>query len=307
MARKYLLKDHLEPVPFDKSVPSGESLVEVLSSQEFVDMGFIEPDMQASLKNLASVENTYLDVFPTCLVGSFAVPRKDHLLSDPACFAFYLDERHLVFLDEGETCANILDIITKQGVVKEPTAAHCLFEFMKLLTKNDLSFLADLEDRMEDVEERIISRGLDGANRTMLSFRRKLLRIDTYYQQLVDMSAGIAENENKLLSHEEVRLFRVLQNQAERLLKRSLTLKEYSLQLRELYQAQIDIQQNDTMKFFTVVTTLFAPLTLLTSWFGMNFENMPGLDWNWGYQAIIVVSISIIVVEIIVFKRKHWL
>lgn len=307
MARKYLLKDHLEPVPFNEPVPAEEPIVEVLSSQEFVDMGFIEPDMQASLKNLAAVQNTYLDVFPACLVGSFAVPRKDHLLSDPACFAFYLDEHHLVFLDEGDTCANILDIITKQGVVKEPTAAHCLFEFMKLLTKNDLSFLADLEDRMEDVEERIINRGLEGTNRTMLSFRRKLLRIDTYYQQLVDMSAGIAENENKLLTREEVRLFRVLQNQAERLLKRSLTLKEYSLQLRELYQAQIDIQQNDTMKFFTVVTTLFAPLTLLTSWFGMNFTNMPGIDWTWGYQATIAASVAIIVVEVIVFKRKHWL
>ena len=93
----------------------------------------------------------------------------------------------------------------------------------------------------------------------------------------------------------------------ERLLKRSQTLKEYSLQLRELYQTQIDIQQNDTMQWFTVITTLFAPLTLITSWFGMNFANMPGLDWQWGYQAIIVVCIVIIVVELVIFKRKKWL
>ena len=39
----------------------------------------------------------------------------------------------------------------------------------------------------------------------------------------------------------------------------------------------------------------------------MNFANMPGLDWQWGYQTIIVVCIVIIVVELVIFKRKKWL
>lgn len=307
MAYKYVLKNHLEPIPASEPVAEGTPVVEVLTSKEFVDMSFGAEDMQQSLRNLATVENTYLDVFPSFLIGSFAVPDKAHVLSEPICFAFYLDKTHLLFLDEEDTCARMLHDIAEQNVMKEPTVAHCLFEFMKLLIKNDLSFLADLEDRMEDVEEAIIDRGMEASSRSMLQFRRKLLRIDTYYQQLVDMASGIAENENKLLTHEESRLFLVLVRQGERLLKRSITLKEYSLQLRELYQTQIDLQQNNTMQFFTVITTLFAPLTLLTSWFGMNFANMPGLDWEWGYQAIIVVSLIIIVVEIALFKRKRWL
>ncbi len=307
MARTYLLNNHLEAVPSRSAASDGQPVVEVLSLQELASLDLIEPDLQAALKKLSTVGNTYLDVFPTCLAGSFAVPRKEDVLSNPVCFAFYLDAKRLVFLDEGDTCEKLLDALAKQGTIEKPTAAYCLFEVVKLLTKNDLPFLAALEDRMEDVEETIIDSGMRDANRRMLEFRRQLLHIDTYYQQLVDLAAGIAENENKLLAHEETRLFRVLERQAERLLKRTLTLKEYSLQLRELYQTQIDIQQNNTMKFFTVITTLFAPLTLLTSWFGMNFAHMPGLDLTWGYQAIIVASVAIIVVEIIVFKRKKWL
>lgn len=307
MAHIYLLQNHLEPAPPSTPLDPDQPVVEVLTSLEVSKMPFLSSDMQNSLRSISTVENTYLDVFPHSLIGSFAVPDKEHVLSDPLCFAFYLDATHLVFLDDGDTCVNILDEIASYHIVKQPTVGHCLFEFMKLLIKNDLSFLADLEDRMEDVEESIIDRGMDASSRTMLTFRRKLLRIDTYYQQLVDMASGIAENENKLLSHEESRLFLVLERQAERLLKRSLTLKEYSLQLRELYQTQIDLQQNNTMQFFTVITTLFAPLTLLTSWFGMNFSNMPGLDWRWGYETIIVVSAIIVVIEIIIFKRKKWL
>lgn len=49
-------------------------------------------------------------------------------------------------------------------------------------------------------------------------------------------------------------------------------------QLREAYQSQLAIQQNDLMRVFTIVTVLFLPLTLITGWFGMNFVNMPELQ-----------------------------
>ena len=307
MAHKYVLKDRLEAVPADTPVAEGTPVAEVLTSKEFVDLSFGTQDMQQSLRNLATVENTYLDVFPSFLIGSFAVPNKNHVLGSPLCFAFYLDKTNLIFLDEEGTSARLLDAIASGGVMKEPTVAHCHFEFVKLLIKTDLSYLAQIEDRMEDVEEAILDHNTDAESKSMLVFRRKLLRIDTYYQQLVDMASGIAENENKLLTHEESRLFLVLVRQAERLLKRSQTLKEYSLQLRELYQTQIDIRQNDTMQFFTVITTLFAPLTLITSWFGMNFANMPGLDWEWGYPAIIVACLVLVALELLYFRKKKWL
>lgn len=307
MAKKYLFRPHLTPVALNEPVKPDDQVVEVISSEEFASLGLGDAELQDALRALSTVENTYLDVYPESLIGSFAVPDKHHVLSDPLCFAFYLDKLHLVFIDERDTCVKLLDVIAQQQVVKRPTVAHCLFEFMKLLVKDDLVFLADVEDRMEDVEEQILDRCGNVANRKMLGFRRRLLRIDTFYQQLVDMAGTLGDNENKLLSHEESRLFQSLEKNVERLLKRSQTLKEYSLQLRELYQTQIDIQQNETMQWFTVITTLFAPLTLITSWFGMNFANMPGLDWEWGYPAMIVLCVVIVAVELVIFKRKKWL
>lgn len=59
--------------------------------------------------------------------------------------------------------------------------------------------------------------------------------------------------------------------------------------MREAYQSQLEIQQNDLMKVFTVVTTVFLPLNLITGWYGMNFGDMPELSWHYGYGSIIVV------------------
>ena len=47
------------------------------------------------------------------------------------------------------------------------------------------------------------------------------------------------------------------------------------MQLREMHQTQVDIRQNEIMKFLTIVTTIFMPLTLIAGWYGMNFTYMP--------------------------------
>ena len=78
-------------------------------------------------------------------------------------------------------------------------------------------------------------------------------------------------------------------------------------QLREAYQSQLAIQQNDLMRVFTIVTVLFLPLTLITGWFGMNLTVLPGLDWPYMAATIITLALVMIVVMVLFFKRKRWL
>ena len=93
----------------------------------------------------------------------------------------------------------------------------------------------------------------------------------------------------------------------ERYLNAVQSLRESVAQLREAYQSQLSIQQNDLMKIFTVVTAVFLPLTLLAGWYGMNFANMPQLQWKYGYPAVILVSVGIVAALVIYFKKKKWL
>ena len=60
------------------------------------------------------------------------------------------------------------------------------------------------------------------------------------------------------------------------------------------------------MQFLTVVTTVFLPLTLITGWYGMNFQNMPELSSPWGYPIVFMVSLAILLIEIFFFRRKKW-
>lgn len=59
------------------------------------------------------------------------------------------------------------------------------------------------------------------------------------------------------------------------------------------------------MRFFTVIATIFLPLTLVVGWYGMNMD-MPEYKSEYAYPVVIIVSIVIVVASIAYFKKKKW-
>lgn len=127
-----------------------------------------------------------------------------------------------------------------------------------------------------------------------------------YYEQLEDMGEDLQEGiftpPDDKISH----LFGLFVNRAGRLSADVPMLKEYSMQLREMHQTQVDIRQNPIMKLLTMVTTIFMPLTLITGWYGMNFTRMPELNAPFGYAVICIISLLIIALEFWLFYIKKW-
>ena len=140
----------------------------------------------------------------------------------------------------------------------------------------------------------------------IILFRKELIRRKRYYEQLTDIFENLKIDDEKLLSHDAKRHFAILQSRAEKLCSTVMNLRDYVTQMREAYQSQVDIEQNQLMKYFTVITALFLPLTLLVGWYGMNFTNMPELTWKYGYASIIGLSILICTGMILWFKKKKW-
>ena len=68
-----------------------------------------------------------------------------------------------------------------------------------------------------------------------------------------------------------------------------------------------NIEQNQVIKIFTVVTVIFMPPTLIASLYGMNFVHMPELDWLGGYPFAIGLMIFSSLGFLWWFKRKKWL
>ncbi|NIT36412.1 MAG: magnesium/cobalt transporter CorA [candidate division Zixibacteria bacterium] len=75
----------------------------------------------------------------------------------------------------------------------------------------------------------------------------------------------------------------------------------------DLYLSTVSNRMNEVMKVLTVIATIFIPLTFIAGIYGMNFQFMPELSWNWSYPLVWVVMAAVAVTMLIFFKRRKWL
>jgi magnesium transporter len=69
----------------------------------------------------------------------------------------------------------------------------------------------------------------------------------------------------------------------------------------------ITTEQNQIIKLFSVMGVMLMPPTLVASIYGMNFRNMPEVQWEWGYPMALLLMFLAALIPFVYFKRKGWL
>lgn len=77
--------------------------------------------------------------------------------------------------------------------------------------------------------------------------------------------------------------------------------------IQTIFANQINIEQNKTIKLFTVATVAMMPATLIGTIYGMNFKFMPELQWTWGYPLVVGLMIVSVILPVVFFKKKGWI
>ena len=303
----FAIEETLKEVDRKELKKSGKQFVAVLSFEEWkenkdsFEMGIdIEPD-------LSEIFLTKAEVNYDSLTGSFAIPDRKNPSGDDLKFAFVLDEKGVVFIDDNDTALNIIKGVQRTKKWKLPSLERFLYDFLDQIVIDDLRLMENYENELDSMEQSIIDGEENLPSGRLNDIRSDIRYLRIHYEQLMDLAAEFEENENGFFKIENLRYFRLFINRAERLHEQSMSLRDYTMQLRDRYKAHLDLKQNRIMTVLTVVTTIFMPLTLIVGWYGMNFRYMPELDSRWGYPVTIAVSIIIVVVSLLFFKKKKWL
>ncbi len=83
--------------------------------------------------------------------------------------------------------------------------------------------------------------------------------------------------------------------------------REMLSDLLDIYLSSVSNRLNEVMKVLTIIATIFIPLTFISGVYGMNFTNMPELDWRWGYFSVLVFMGIVGLALLYYFRRKKWL
>lgn len=303
----YLISETLSEIPKEQIKSAAAQYVAVLSSREWAlmkdsfDMGIdIEPDISA-------IHSTKAEVNFDSLTGTFSIPDRKQLSGCNKTFAFALDEKGIVLIDDSGEAQKLIEEIRRTKKWRLPSLERFLYDFLEQIIAHDRELLEDYESRLDSLEERIVSKGDEVIAEQINMIRGEIRNLRVHYEHLLDFSQELEENENNFFKHDNLRYFRLFSNRIERLRDSTIAIADHTVQIRDVYNAHLEIKQNRIMTILTVVTTIFMPLTLIAGWYGMNFRYMPELDAVWGYPVIIIVSILIVVGSLLFFKKKKWL
>lgn len=83
--------------------------------------------------------------------------------------------------------------------------------------------------------------------------------------------------------------------------------REMLTELQNIYISGLSLKMNDIMKFLTMFSAIFIPLTFIVGVYGMNFEFMPELHEHYAYGIVWAVMICISFTMIIYYRHKKWL
>lgn len=283
--------------------------IEVISMEEF-EQAFLRFYNRSFRSAQHHIRFCKAELLVNAVTGTLAIPHKRKLSEEKTTFAFCITENRLILIGVQKTICGILDEIQNSG--REMTDLSSpylvLFDLLEYFICDDMIYLLDLEKKLARLEEMLLEDNEDpvSVNRAILTYRKMLANLGAYYDQLSDMGAVLEQSGLERGVERERILYNLFTSQAARLRSTVQLLKEYSLQLCELHQSQIDLRQNQIMKILTIVTTVFMPLTLITGWFGMNFDDMPGLQHGFFYVTCLL-CVGIIVIEIWYFRKKKWM
>lgn len=207
-------------------------------------------------------------------------------------------------IDEDDSCKDMFeDAIGRFN--QNASMEKIIFGILERLLANGNKSIEMYENKIMAMEQNLVNGKINQSlNRDIFNLREDLSLLKNYYEQLLDIGEELQENENELFEENDLKYFRIFAIKSERLSNNTQELSENLIHLREALDATLNYSLNKIMKVFTVVTTIFLPLTLIVGWYGMNFEYMPELGWRYGYLAVIILCIIVVGGCLIFFKKK---
>lgn len=284
--------------------------VEIMTKQEFAAKYNKLVRDHLLMRSMEKVQHCKADVLPDCIIGTILMPIKSNLQAEKIGFGFYLDKAKLIFVDDSGEVERMFEGFEQRQILDKAYVAHAFYEFLDYMVLEDAEFLDQYEESLSAKEDEMaenVNEIPKDFNQFVLGTRKDLMALRTYYKQLVDMGYSLEHCQSEAVSEADCALFAIFADHVQRLFSDAETLREYTLQIRDMYQAKIDVRQNKVMQFLTIVTTIFMPLTLITGWYGMNFRIMPELQWTYGYAGVILLAIALIIAEVVIFKKNRWL
>lgn len=230
------------------------------------------------------------------------------ILIEQVCFI--LGKKYVITFQEqfGDVFQSVRDRIRQDGSrLRKRKSDYLLYALMDVILSNYFIVLEKLEDKIEDLEERLYENSHSQILQEIQVMKKELIYLRRAVFPLREVISQIVRGDGKMISSKIQVYYRDLYDHIYQVTDIVETFRDLLSGLHDLYLSEVSNRMNEIMKVLTIISTIFIPLTFIAGIYGMNFSYMPELKWHWGYPAIWAVMLTMALGMIAYFRRKKWL
>jgi magnesium transporter len=199
-----------------------------------------------------------------------------------------------------------------RGVIRSQKSDYLTYALIDAIVDGFFPVLEDYGERLEDLQDEVVEKPTRQTLEKIHKIKRELLLLRRAIWPQRDAINSLIREESPLIDREVRVYLRDCYDHTVQVIDMVETYRELAANLMDIYLSSLSNSTNEVMRFLTVISTLFIPLTFVAGVYGMNFEtslagNMPELKMEYGYVYFWLGMLAISGGLLFFFWKKGWL
>lgn len=190
--------------------------------------------------------------------------------------------------------------------VREGGTDYLCFVLLDVVIDYYIYILGVLGDKIETIDERMDEHAGSDVADTINTYKRELNFLRKNIKPVKEMIMNLLKLDSDLIVESNKTHFMELKNNIDEANDLSDSYREMLNDQLNNYHTIAGDKLNDIMKILTIFSVVFIPLSFIVGVYGMNFKDIPGTNWEYGYIAIWCFFVLIVITMLWYFKRKKW-
>ncbi len=195
-----------------------------------------------------------------------------------------------------------------KGKIRKMGADYLVYNLLDIIVDNYFVILERLGEDIESIEEELVRNPAKETLQKIHALKREMIFLRKAVWPLREVISSMERGDSPFLINEITRIYlRDVYGHAVQVIDTIEIFREMLSGMLDIYLSSISNRLNEVMKVLTIIATIFMPLTFIAGVYGMNFKNMPVLEWRWGYFVVLCIMAAVGGIMVVYFKRKKWL
>jgi magnesium transporter len=185
-------------------------------------------------------------------------------------------------------------------------AGYLAYSLMDVVIDHYFVALEKLDDEIYKLEETTVVKTDNETLQLIQALRRMVIQVRRAAWPLREMIGFLEKRGEPFFDQSHALYLSDVYDHVVQVIDMTETFREVLSNVFDIYLTSISNKINEVMKVLAVIATVIMPMTVVTGMYGMNFQHMPELKWQYGYPFAIFLMAAIAVVMLSYFRRKKW-